>query len=81
MAGTLPLIFDGRGGSVTGVAIAGGMTIDVLDAHDGFNPAKSHAGCGLLPAIYAVVQESGGIAAREFLLDLILGYKLYVGPP
>jgi 2-methylcitrate dehydratase PrpD len=75
-AGTLPLIFDGRGGSVTGVAMAGGMTFDVLDAHDGFNPTKGHTGCGLLPAIYAVAQGACGITAPEFLLALILGYKL-----
>ena len=47
MSGTIPMIFDGRKASVAGVAMAGGMTIDSLDGHDGFNPAKGHAGCGL----------------------------------
>ena len=47
MGGSVPMIFDGRGASVAGVAMAGGMTIDALDGHDGFNPAKGHAGCGL----------------------------------
>ena len=46
MGGALPMMFDGRGASVSGVALAGGMTIDALDGHDGFNPAKGHAGCG-----------------------------------
>ena len=76
MSGPLPLIFDGRGGSVAGVAMAGGMTIDALDAHDGFNPAKGHAGCGILPAIYAVAQEVGSLSGRDLLLALTLGYEL-----
>jgi len=33
------------------------MTIDALDGHDGFNPAKGHAGCGVLPALYGLTQE------------------------
>ena len=44
MGGALPMMFDGRGASVSGVALAGGMTIDALDGHDGFNPTKWHAG-------------------------------------
>ena len=76
MSGPLPLIFDGRDGSVAGVAMAGGKTIDALDAHDGFNPAKGHAGCGILPAIYAVAQEVGSLSGRDLLLTLTLGYEL-----
>ena len=76
MGGTIPMIFDGRGASVAGVAMAGGMTIDALDGHDGFNPAKGHAGCGLLPALYAVAQDNNSISGREFLLALVIGYEL-----
>ena len=76
MGGTIPMIFDGRGASVAGVAMAGGMTIDALDGHDGFNPAKGHAGCGLLPALYAVAQDNKSISGREFLLALAIGYEL-----
>lgn len=76
MGGTVPMIFDGRGASVAGVAMAGGMTIDALDGHDGFNPAKGHAGCGLLPALYGVAQDNKSISGREFLLNLTIGYEL-----
>jgi 2-methylcitrate dehydratase PrpD len=76
MGGAIPMIFDGRGASVAGVAMAGGMTIDALDGHDGFNPAKGHAGCGLLPALYAVAQDNKSISGREFLLTLAIGYEL-----
>lgn len=76
MGGNIPMIFDGRGASVAGVAMAGGMTIDALDGHDGFNPAKGHAGCGLLPALYAVAQDVKSISGRQFLLALTMGYEL-----
>lgn len=76
MGGNIPMIFDGRGASVAGVAMAGGMTIDALDGHDGFNPAKGHAGCGLLPALYAVAQDIKSISGRQFLLALTMGYEL-----
>jgi len=76
MGGALPMMFDGRGASVSGVALAGGMTIDALDGHDGFNPAKGHAGCGVLPALYGLAQELGDVSGQEFLLCLTLGYEL-----
>ena len=44
----LDLLSVGVGGagtnSASGVALAGGMTIDALDGYDGFNPTKWHAG-------------------------------------
>ena len=76
MSGTIPMIFDGRKASVAGVAMAGGMTIDSLDGHDGFNPAKGHAGCGLFPALYAVAQDNKSISGQQFLLTLAIGYEL-----
>ena len=44
MSGAMPIMFDGRGVSASGLALAGGMTIDALDGYDGFNPTKWHAG-------------------------------------
>ena len=76
MSGALPMMFDGRGASASGVALAGGMTIDALDGHDGFNPAKGHAGCGVLPALYGLTQELNDVTGQEFLLCLTLGYEL-----
>ena len=71
--GILPMLFDGRKASAQGAALAAGMTIDSLDGHDGFNPAKGHAGCGILPAIYAVAQEVGSLSGRDLLLALTFG--------
>ena len=38
--GTIPMLFTPGRASAAGVALAGGMTIDAVDGHDGFNPAK-----------------------------------------
>jgi len=59
-----------------GVGAGGAMTIDALDGHDGFNPAKGHAGCGVLPALYGLAQDLNPVSGPEFLLCLTLGYEL-----
>ena len=50
-AGNRParIMFDGRGASPAGAAMAGGMSIDAVDAHDGFAPTKGHIGVTVLP--------------------------------
>ncbi len=53
------MLFDGRTASAAGLALAGGMTIDALDGHDGYNPAKGHVGCGLFPAALALALDAG----------------------
>ncbi len=75
-AGLQPMLFDGRTASATGVALAGGMTIDALDGHDGYNPAKGHVGCGLFPAAFALAVEAGQSDGREFLTTIAMGYEL-----
>lgn len=42
--GKHPMLLDTRSASASGVALAAGMTIDALDGHDGYNPAKGHIG-------------------------------------
>ncbi len=70
----LPL--DGRTVSATGLALALGMSIDALDGHDGYNPAKGHVGCGLFPAVLAVAREAGTTTGTDFLTTIVLGYEL-----
>ncbi len=72
-AGSHPMLFDPRTASPTGVALAAGMRIDSLDGHDGFNPAKGHIGCPLLPALLALAPES--LTGSEFLAILAMGYE------
>ena len=56
-AGRIPMLFCQEKASAQGVALAAGMTIDSVDAHDGFNPAKGHIGCPLFPAVLAISLE------------------------
>ncbi len=72
--GTLPMIFDGRGASASGVALAAGMTIDSLDGHDGFNPAKGHIGCPVVSALLPVALRAGA-SGIEFMAALVAGYE------
>ncbi|MEM6987026.1 MAG: MmgE/PrpD family protein, partial [Pseudomonadota bacterium] len=70
------LLVDGRRASAAGAALAGGMTIDSVDAHDGYNPAKGHAGCGVLPAWLALLDSTGDPTESEFMVGLVVGYEL-----
>ncbi|WP_245999187.1 MmgE/PrpD family protein [Paracoccus methylarcula] len=70
------MLMDGRRVSPAGAALAGGMTIDSLDGHDGHKLTKGHVGCGLLPALLAISQAEGLTDDREFLASLVLGYEI-----
>lgn len=70
------LLFDGRSVSPAGAALAGGMTIDALDGHDGFNLAMGHAGCGVFPATLALSEAEGVDDAAAFLTAIVIGYEI-----
>lgn len=70
------MLMDGRRVSPAGAALAGGMTIDALDAHDGHRAAKGHAGCGALPAALAMAEATGRADGAELLAALVLGYEI-----
>lgn len=72
--GALPMLFDGRGASAAGVAMAAGMTIDSLDGHDGFNPSKGHIGCPVISALLPVAARARTSGA-EFLTAMVAGYE------
>ena len=69
------LLFDGRTVSPAGAALANGMTIDSLDAHDGHKLTKGHVGCGMFPALLAMAEAEGIESEEEFLTCLVLGYE------
>ncbi|WP_300547594.1 MmgE/PrpD family protein [Roseovarius sp.] len=73
--GEVPILLDGRRSSVAGAALAGATTIDSLDGHDGFNPAKGHAGCAVLPATLAFAHLAGVDDGAEVLTAITLGYE------
>ncbi|CDX30498.1 MmgE/PrpD family protein [Mesorhizobium plurifarium] len=70
------VLFDGRLASPAGAALAGGMTIDALDAHDGHKLTKGHVGCGVLPALMAMSEAEGELDDRAFLTGLVIGYEI-----
>jgi 2-methylcitrate dehydratase PrpD len=70
------LIFDGRRASPAGAALAGGMTIDAIDAHDGMRRTKGHIGVAILPALLAYYDDGLEMDGREFLTSLVLGYEI-----
>lgn len=70
------MLFDGRPVSPAGAALAGGMTIDALDGHDGHRLTKGHAGCGVFPALMALCDAHGRDSGADFLTGLVLGYEI-----
>ena len=75
------LIFDGRRVSPAGAALAGGMTIDSVDAHDGYPAAKGHAGAAVLPGLLALAESPEGapaMDAAEFMTSFVIGYELAI---
>lgn len=73
------LLFDGRTASPLGAAMAGGMTIDSFDSHDGHVLTKGHAGVAILPALLALADATGTpISGPEFLAALVIGYEVAI---
>jgi len=70
------MIFDGRTVSPAGAALAGGMTIDALDAHDGHKMTKGHVGCGVLPAALAYLQAETVEDGSALLVAVVVGYEI-----
>jgi 2-methylcitrate dehydratase PrpD len=73
------LLFDGRYASPMGAALAGGMTIDSFDAHDGHVLTKGHAGAAVLPGLLALVDAAPQpMTGAEFLTALVVGYEVAI---
>lgn len=73
------ILFDGRRASPTGAALAGGMTIDSVDSHDGHVLTKGHAGAAVLPGLLALVDASERqVSGSELLVLLVVGYEVAI---
>ena len=73
------LLFDGRSASPMGAAMAGGMTIDSFDAHDGHVLTKGHAGAAVLPGLLALTDSAPApVSGAEFLAALVVGYEVAI---
>ncbi len=70
------MLFGGTQVSPMGAAMAGAFTVDSIDAHDGFTPAKGHAGSAVLPGVLAVVDTlEHTVSGRELIVALTIGYE------
>jgi 2-methylcitrate dehydratase PrpD len=67
---------DGRRVSAAGAALANGMTIDALDAHDGHKLTKGHVGCGVIPGLVALMQAQGVNDPKELMTSIVIGYEI-----
>lgn len=70
------LIFDGRRASLPGAAYALATQLDNLDAHDGWQPSKGHAGAALMPALVAFAEAVSRLSGPDALTALIIGYEI-----
>jgi 2-methylcitrate dehydratase PrpD len=75
-ASSARLLFDGRSTSLPGFGFAMGTQLDNLDAHDGWQPSKGHAGAALLPALCAFAEGSTSVSGHEALVAMVLGYEI-----
>ncbi|WP_321796841.1 MmgE/PrpD family protein [Caballeronia sp. J97] len=69
------MLFDGRLASPPGAGLAGAMTIDSCDGHDGHAQTKGHVGVTVLPALLALADARQHMSGREFLACVVLGYE------
>ena len=69
------LMLDGRRSGAAGAAFANGMTIDSVDAHDGYRLAKGHAGAGIYPAALAAGEQLDW-SGEAFVIALVVGYEI-----
>ena len=70
------IMFDGRRCSAPGAALAGGMQIDSVDAHDGHKLTKGHVGCGVLPAALAFCEMDSEICEADLMGQLLMAYEI-----
>ena len=70
------LLFDGRRTSLPGFSFAMATQVDNLDAHDGWQPSRGHAGAALLPALCAFAEADKELSGRAALEAMVVGYEI-----
>ncbi len=74
------VLLDGTSLSPEGAAFVAAFTIDAIDGHDGYSPAKGHAGSAIIPALLAFCEDrkqaGNPVSGREFLTAMTIGYEV-----
>ncbi|NVK32721.1 MAG: MmgE/PrpD family protein [Gammaproteobacteria bacterium] len=73
--GTIPILFRHNTASAAGAAMANGMIIDSVDAHDGFNLSKGHVGCPVVAAALPMAMQAQ-LSGEAFLTAMLIGYEI-----
>ena len=68
-------LFNGNVVSAAGAAMAGAITVDSIDAHDGTSPCKGHAGSAIFPALFALA-DGRGMTGQDVATYLSLAYEI-----
>ena len=68
-------LFDGNLASAAGAAMAGAITIDSVDGHDGSSSCKGHAGSAIFPALFALA-DGQGFTGQDLATYLALAYEI-----
>lgn len=76
-AGGARVLMDGSLLSPAGAAMAGGFTVDAVDAHDTTSPCKGHIGSAVFPALLAMAEVSDKpLTGKEFAAHLAVSYEI-----
>lgn len=76
-AGAARVLMDGTPLSPAGAAMAGGFTVDAVDAHDTTSPCKGHVGSAVFPALLALADASPNpLTGKDFATYLAIGYEI-----
>ncbi len=73
-SGRARLWFRGVGSSLLGASYHNAMLVDFLDGHDGYRPAKGHAGATVIPVALACAGED--TRGSDLLTAIALGYEV-----
>lgn len=76
-SGSVPLWFSGKTGSVIGAAWANSAAASALDLDDGHRMARGHPGAAVIPAAFAVANETGS-SLEDMLSAIVIGYEIGV---
>jgi len=73
--GDVRILMRGTPVSPVAAAMAGAMTVDSIDAHDGTSPCKGHAGSAVFPALLALA-DTIPMDGKTFATLLAIAYEV-----
>ncbi len=75
--GSARILMEGTPLSPAGAAMAGGFTVDAVDAHDSTSPCKGHGRSAVFPALMAMADASANpLTGQAFATHLAVGYEV-----